>query len=619
MLDPTPVQRYAVLAGLLALFAACAGSHKAEPNKPDATSLRKLGAAELTGFTGHYQDHAWLGIRYAKAPAGELRFRAPQALDPQASESALAFGAPCPQIAHPFGVTTADPGTPVGAEDCLFLNVYAPHMTTGEAASARLPVMVWFHGGSNIIGHGGAYDGGNLAQREHVIVVTANYRLGPLGWFRHAALREGSSPEDASGNYGTLDQVEALRWVKRNIAAFGGDPQNVTIFGESAGARDVITLLVVPQARGLFQRAIAESGSVRIQDARQAEAFVADGGHQNSSNEVLARLLIADGKAKDVAGARAVLASMQPADIATYLRGKDAQALIGAYPHAGAESMGELPNVFGEGTVVPAEPVLARLERGEYNRVPVMLGTNHDENKTFMMNDPKYVKTFTPLYMRLRDPARYDAMAQAMSLSWKVYGADAPAAAIARSGGDAYVYRFDWDEEPTVFGANVSQMLGAGHGIEIAFVFGHFELGSRSNVIFPAATRTTRELLAHRMMGYWAEFARNGNPGKGNVETGAEWLPYGNGSGPRNLMVFDTDAGGGVRVEQGALDMDRVLATVAGDSRLGSGEERCAVLHELVRSSPVIEHGAMPERVRAICEHRPVAASRAQQPRSVPE
>jgi para-nitrobenzyl esterase len=349
---------------------------------------------------------------------------------------------------------------------------------------------------------------------------------------------------------------------------------------------------------------------VRVQNAREAEAFVADGGHHNSSNEMLARLLIADGKAKDVASARAVLASMQPADVASYLRGKDAQQLIGAYGHGGMESMGDIPNVFGEGTVVPAEPVLALLARGEYNRVPVVLGTNHDENKTFMMNDPQYVKTFTPLYMRLRDPARYDAMARAMSLSWKVSGADAPAAAIAASGGDAYVYRFDWDEEPTVFGANLSQMLGAGHGIEIAFVFGHFELGSRSGVIFPAATKASRELLARRMMGYWAEFARNGNPGNGHAKSGAEWLAYGSGPGPRNLMVFDTDAGGGVRLEQGALDMDRVLATVAADSRLGTTEQRCAVLRELVRSSPLIERGAMQERVRAMCKDHPVTASR---------
>jgi para-nitrobenzyl esterase len=608
MPDLTAATRSTAVA-LLALLAAC-GHSKPAPAKPDSSSVRKVGTAELTGIAGQYENHAWLGIRYAKAPAGDLRFRASQALDPQGAQAALAFGAPCPQIAHPFGVTTAEPGTPVGAEDCLFLNVYAPQMTAAEAGAAHLPVMIWFHGGSNIVGHAGGYDGGNLAQTEKVIVVTANYRLGPLGWFRHASLREGSSPEDASGNYGTLDQVEALRWVKRHVAAFGGDPQNVTIFGESAGARDVIALLVVPQARGLFQRAIAESGSVRIQDAREAEAFKADGGHRNSSNEVLARLLIADGKAKDVAGARAVLEKMAPAAIATYLRDKDAQQLIAAYAKEGMESMGDIPNVFGEGTVVPSEPVLAHLTQGDYNHVPVMLGTNHDENKTFMMNDPRYVKKFTPLYTRLRDPERYDALARAASLSWKVNGADAPAAAIAGSGGDAYVYRFDWDEEPTVLGANVSQMLGAGHGIEIAFVFDHFDLGPRSKVIFPDSTRASRELLSQRMMGYWAEFARSGNPGKGHEGKGAEWLAFGDASTPRNFMVFDTDAGGGVRLEHGMLDVDRVLATVAGDSRLRNAAERCDALREVVRSSPLLDKNTYPERVRDTCKDYPITASR---------
>src|SRR5204863_7212921 len=128
--------RVAMLAGLVGIVAAC-GHAKPEPAKPDSSTTRKLGTAELTGIAGHYQDHAWRGIRYAKAPVGELRFRAPQALDPQGSQAALEFGAPCPQVAHPFGVTTAEPGTPVGAEDCLFLNVYAPHMTAAEAAAAH--------------------------------------------------------------------------------------------------------------------------------------------------------------------------------------------------------------------------------------------------------------------------------------------------------------------------------------------------------------------------------------------------------------------------------------------------------------------------------------------------
>jgi para-nitrobenzyl esterase len=140
-------------------------------------------------------------------------------------------------------------GEPAGAEDCLYLNVWAPSFAAGEVPSggARLPVMVWIHGGGNSVGHGGFYDGSNLASTENVLVLTANYRLGPLGWFRHAALRgEGTTAAERSGNFTTLDLVRVLEWVRENAAAFGGDPDNVTIFGESAGGTNVVTLLVSP-------------------------------------------------------------------------------------------------------------------------------------------------------------------------------------------------------------------------------------------------------------------------------------------------------------------------------------------------------------------------------------
>ena len=212
---------FGVIAGL-ALLSGCSEEPKAV--KPEPSSMRKVGTAELTGIDGRYGNHAWLGLRFAKAPAGALRFRAPQPIAPEAKQDAMAFGAPCPQIASPFGVTTAPRGEPVGEEDCLFLNVYAPKMAQAQAAGSKLPVMVWFHGGGNVVGHAGGYDGGHLAQREKVIVVMANYRLGPFGWFRHAALREGANAEDASGNYGTLDQIAALRWVQQHIAASAAIP-----------------------------------------------------------------------------------------------------------------------------------------------------------------------------------------------------------------------------------------------------------------------------------------------------------------------------------------------------------------------------------------------------------
>src|SRR5262249_41484462 len=157
-----------------------------------------------------------------------------------------------------------------------YLNVYAPRFGESEvpAGSARLPVMLWIHGGGNTVGEAGFYNGGNLAASERVIVVTVNYRLGPFGWFRNAALRgEGTSEADRSGNFGTLDLVRALEWVQENVAAFGGDPNRVTIFGESAGGVNVFTMLQLPGAHGLFHRAIVESGSLRDSTPDAAEHF----------------------------------------------------------------------------------------------------------------------------------------------------------------------------------------------------------------------------------------------------------------------------------------------------------------------------------------------------------
>jgi para-nitrobenzyl esterase len=194
-----------------------------------------------------------------------LRWRAPLAAAPwTGTRTATAMGSPCIQFWGPISGLKGHEGDVVGAEDCLYLNIWAPAAASTPAADERLPVMVWIHGGGNTIGTGNTYNGSHLAGSQKVVVVTINYRLGVLGWLSHPALREGAAnAADASGNYGVLDMIEALRWVQKNIAAFGGDPANVTVFGESAGGHDVFALLASPLAKGLFQRAIVQSGSLR--------------------------------------------------------------------------------------------------------------------------------------------------------------------------------------------------------------------------------------------------------------------------------------------------------------------------------------------------------------------
>jgi len=570
-------------------------------------SKHASGTTRVHGLAGTYGNQMWLGVRYAQAPAGDERFRAPVPHEETSADvTAQAFGSACPQLGHPFGVADAPVDEPIGDEDCLFLNIYAPRMNADEAKSTRLPVMVWVHGGGNVVGHAAGFNGGRLAQQERVVVVAVNYRLGPLGFFSHPALRDGATALDASANYGLLDVIASLGWVRDHVAGFGGDPGNVTVFGESAGARNVLSLLIAPGARGLFHRAIAQSGMVRRQDRDHAEKAAAEGGHKNSASEVLARLLIADGKAGDEASARAMLAKMPSAEIAGLLRSTSPVKLIAAYVKEPDESMPAVPNLISDGVVLPLEHPLEVLGKREARAdVPVMLGTNRDENKTFLFGNPALVRRLTPLYMRLRDAPRYNALAEAMSRSWKVGGADAPAGALAESGGTVFVYRFDWDEQPNVLGANLAEMIGAGHGIEIPFVFGHFDLGKRANVIFTEENAPGREQLAQAMMGYWAAFARSGQPGTGGGEL-PEWAPFGAPSGQaQTFMVFDTAAGGGVRPEAGKLATADVIAAVDRDDRLRDPRERCAVLREVIRWSQLLPSDAYPALEGGACKDFP--------------
>jgi para-nitrobenzyl esterase len=187
----------------------------------------------------------WKAIPFARPPLGQLRWRAPQDPVPwQGVRRETAFNAGCTQFSEVI------PGMISGSEDCLYLNVWRP-----RDAEPGLPVYVWIHGGGNSTGsatHISTYLGNRIASRSRVVFVSVNYRLGPFGWFTLPALREGVSPEDASGNYGTLDLIQSLKWIRDNIEAFGGDPARVTITGESAGGIDVLSLLISPPARGLF-------------------------------------------------------------------------------------------------------------------------------------------------------------------------------------------------------------------------------------------------------------------------------------------------------------------------------------------------------------------------------
>lgn len=573
------VSRLVLVASLLLVGCRTARNWHVEQTSDD--TARTLRDGKIVGGSGRYGSYAWLGIPFAAPPVGSLRWRAPQKPAPwKGTFAATEFGHACPQFGSPLASADAKLGEPTGSEDCLTLNVWAPPFGPSDVPQKKLPVMLWIHGGGNSLGSASFYDAGHLATSQNVIVVSAQYRLGPLGWFHHPALR-GSSPEDASGNYGTLDLIAALEWVRDNASAFGGDPGNVTIFGESAGGLNTYSLLLSPRAKGLFHRAIVQSGGLWSFPVSEAENWTEDGGHKNSSNELLARLLIKSGLAKDRADAKAKISSMSPDEVEKFLRSQSAEALLSAYVGTRGMGMLDAPLVFSEGTVLPSNDWLTQLGTPDgWNQVPVIVGTNRDEMKLFLFLDPHRIWKRFWLFPRYVDEPRYHAVAEAMSRSWKLSGADEPASAMRRSGAsNVFAYRFDWDDEPRIYGSDLSGMLGAAHGLEIPFVFGHFSSGPLS-IVFPEETLASREQLSKAMMTYWGNFARTGTPG--SAPGLAQWTAWSDDSpeSPRYL-VLDSQEGGGIHMASKAESRDDILALILNDPRLPTQRDRCMVFHEL--------------------------------------
>ena len=588
------MHRVASLLFGVAFAVACAGKPEPKPaSVADAASLRTPPAGPVVGFVGEYGSHAWLGIPYAKPPVGALRWRAPEPLPAwQATREALAFGSLCTQFASALGGDdSVAPGTPVGSEDCLFLNVYAPRIDASSVPKGgdRLPVMMWIHGGGNTIGAASFYDGGNLAARENVVVVTVNYRLGPFGWFHHAALGAGASEAEKSGNFATLDLVRALGWVHDNIAAFGGDPGNVTVFGESAGGQNTVQMLLTPLARGLVQRAIVESGGTWTATVAESENYTdaAEPGHKNSSREVALRLL-APGAARDAA--KQQVAALSDAEIARRLRDVPAKALLTSYS-GGPLGMIDMPRAIRDGAVLPSEPFATRFGVADgVAPVPVVFGTNRDENKLFMFLNPKYVRRWFGVFPQVRDRETYLVTAEYQSRSWKASGADELAMALTGEGRrDVFVYRWDWHEEPSVLGSDLGELVGAAHGLEIPFVFGHWQLGRRGNFLFGEESLAGRQALSAAMMSYWTEFARTGAPGRGQKGDLPLWSAWDPSDAGDKFIVLDTEAGGGVRMARDVQTNAALLASMQSDPRLADTKLRCAVLDALVAWSPALD------------------------------
>jgi para-nitrobenzyl esterase len=440
-------------------FAICAGPAGAQSTVTvQGGALSGVTDARITSFKG---------IPYAAPPVGPLRWMPPQ-------QPARWQGV---RVADKTGPACLQPTTATGAtnfsEDCLYLNVWRP---ADVNAGAKLPVMVWIHGGSFVIGSGSSaiYDGANLA-RNGVIIVSINYRLGRFGWFAYPELTKEAGPT-GTANFGVMDQIAAVKWVKANIGAFGGDANNVTVFGESAGAMSINILMSSPQARGLFAKAITESGLGRV------EAIPLAAAEERGTNFATAA------GASNLAALRALPAS-------TVL-------------NSGARGEQYLPIL--DGTILPAD-VDRTFGAGNESKIPWIVGTNDFEASLFAarLTNPDAVIAAVPEAARaqvsaLYDPSGTNKTAVAAGLITDKYFTEPArflATNLAKSGEPVYRYFFSYVAEQAR-----SRVMGAGHGSEIPFVFGN--LTNRAAMMYTDSDKQ----IASTMGKYWTNFAKTGNP-----------------------------------------------------------------------------------------------------------
>jgi para-nitrobenzyl esterase len=445
------------------------------------------------------QMQAFRGIPYAAAPVGDLRWRPPQAHSGwQGVLDASAFGPHCPQVATPYG-------TPSTTEDCLFLNVFTPEKTN-SGRPHLLPVMFWIHGGALIVGESDGYDPTRLVA-QGVIVVTINYRLGELGFLAHPAL-SAESPTGASGNYGLMDQQAAMRWVQRNIRAFGGDADNVTIFGESAGGLSVHSELASPLAAGLFHKAIVESGAYALSQPSLASAQASGTAY-----------------AAGAGCASQTAACLRSLSVPAILAAQTATTIV--------------PNL--DGFVLP-QTVRSAFTTGQFNRVPVIEGSNHDEWRLFVAQTeaatgvPLTAAGYIPAIAATLGVSPGFAALIASVYPLAAYGGN-PSVALGAVGTDVvfacnarisarllsqyvptYQYEFNDPTVPMLYFANISFPTGAYHASEIGYIFDITQTPVPNPGLSPAQRN-----LSDAMVGYWTQFARSGDP---NSVGAPAWAAY---------------------------------------------------------------------------------------------
>lgn len=482
----------------------------------------------VSGADAGNDSWVWAGVPYAKPPVGTLRWKAPQ--DPKKWSGIRASTLNYNPAVQPKQTTQwlPDPlpnGSVIGSEDCLYLNVFRP-----QNGDTNLPVFFWIHGGVNYFGQSSVYNAALLASQENIVVVVIQYRLGPFGWLYLPALNPKGTAADRSGNYGTLDHIKALKWVKNNIRFFGGNPNNITVGGQSAGGFNTANLLTSPLVRnaGLFQKAL----------------IMSLGGGDIAASTDLA-YTIAGNLGKVVPPPGPGRTTKTDAQVAAFLRKQPANAIEQALMVNGTIQLGAIAP-FIDGTVIDND-IPTNISNGNYSQIPTILGSTEYEPKPFeplvffvpawglgvffgFLPSPSQT-TFEAIWAASPDTEQvYQYSGYYGALDWKAFMVDR--LAISMTGDpnnqtNVWAYRFMWGGQDvpipdTDLAADLAFLYGAGHATDIAFIFG-WDYDVYNVGLFNSTNHDGRVALQQAMMSYLGNFVYTGDPNGTGLTEWDEW------------------------------------------------------------------------------------------------
>ena len=517
----------------------------------------------------------WDDIPYAQPPIKELRWKAPRRINDPANIILPKEGNFCFQRPSSLGGAEGE-GIYTGSEDCLYLDIIAP----AKKNDKPLPVMFWIHGGGNTSGLKDLYDFSKMARKHDVIVVRINYRLGPFGWFTHPSIQDFQTGLDKSSNFGTLDIIAALHWVQENIHLFGGDKDNVTIFGESAGGHNVFSLLVSEKSKGLFHKAISMSGyttSITPDDAykQKTKSSTSNYSSWNVVNKIL-KDQVESTKNRDYTkeDVRGILLNLSSEEFFKY--------------YSERESYEELPLLTSDGIVIPEIGLRKSLYDPQHvNQVPTIAGSNRDEVKLWLASAEYFVELDYSAVgsilglpkVVLKDAEAFEAFNYYRSSAWKIRGVDIPLKGLYESGNqNLYSYRYDWDDHRRFLIADFKTLIGAAHATEIPLLAGNAKLVGGyplSDLIYP--TGISKFYLSRNMMKFWTNFAKNGDPGEST--NSIDWEPViSKGNLDLSYMILDNRKN--LKVQSTSNTFKSLSNELFYDNRV-SDLEKCVILLQM--------------------------------------